>query len=94
MRGELMILPGEVYLAEQVEAADLVAIRTAREALKAHLGTQLRDLLLALHARASAVPYDLSAAARGARKVKTQALVLLAAGVPELAVCARSRKSV
>ena len=82
MRGELMILPGEVYLAEQVEAADLVAIRTAREALKAHLGTQLRDLLLALHARASAVPYDLSAAARGARKVKTQALVYLAAGRP------------
>ena len=85
MRGELMILPGEAYLAEQVEAADLVAIRTAREALKAHLGTHLRDSLLALHARASAVPYDLSAAARGARKVKTQALVLLAAGVPELA---------
>ena len=85
MRGELMILPGEAYLAEQVEAADLVAIRTARETLKAHLGTQLRDSLLALDARASAVPYDLSAAARGARKVKTQALALLAAGVPELA---------
>ena len=85
MRGELMILPGEAYLAEQVEAADPVAIRTVREALKAHLGTALRDSLVALHARSSAVPYDLSAAARGARKVKTQALVQLAAGVPDLA---------
>ena len=31
------------------------------------------------------MPYSLSAEARGARKVKTQALVYLAAGVPELA---------
>ncbi|MFM5925071.1 MAG: aminopeptidase N, partial [Novosphingobium sp.] len=85
MRGELMILPGEAYLAEQFAQADPGAIRAAREALKAGLATALRDDLVALHARASAVPYDLSAAARGARKVKTQALVLLAAGEPELA---------
>ena len=85
MRGELMILPGEAYLAEQIEAANPVAIRNAREALKAHLGAELREALLTLHTRASAVPYDLSASARGARKVKTQALALLAAGAPELA---------
>ena len=85
MRGELMILPGEGYLAEQFAAADPGAIRAAREGLKADLGRSLESELLALHARATAVPYSLSAEARGARKLKTQALVLLAAGVPKLA---------
>ena len=82
MRGELMILPGEGYLAEQFAAADPGAIRTAREGLKADFGRSLEAELTALHARASAVPYSLSAAARGARKLKTQALAILAAGVP------------
>ncbi|MCC6927056.1 aminopeptidase N [Novosphingobium sp.] len=85
MRGELLILPAEGYLAEQFEQADPGAIRAAREGLKAHLGQALADPLAALHARASAVPYDLSAPARGARKVKSLALALLAAGSPELA---------
>jgi len=85
MRGELMALPGETYLAEQFERADPGTIRTEREGLKAWLGGQLQDALVALHARASAVPYSLTAEARGARKVKTQALVYLAAGAPALA---------
>jgi aminopeptidase N len=85
MRGELMILPGEGYLAEQLAVADPGAIHAEREALKAFLGAGLADALTALHARASAVPYSLAAAARGARKLKTQALVLLAAGVPDRA---------
>lgn len=85
MRGELLALPGETYLAEQFEHADPGAIRAEREGLKAWLGAELQDQLAALNARASAVPYSLSAEARGARKVKTQALVYLAAGVPELA---------
>ena len=85
MRGELMALPGETYLAEQFDQADPGAIRAEREGLKAWLGAELKDALTALHARASAVPYSLSAEARGARKVKTQALVYLAAGVPALA---------
>jgi len=85
MRGELMILPGETYLAEQMLVADPGAIHAEREALKAWLGQRLRDDLVALHARASAVPYSLSAEARGSRKLKTQALVYLAAGAPDLA---------
>jgi aminopeptidase N len=92
MRGELMILPGEAYLAEQFAAADPAAIRSAREGLKGWLGAALEDDLAALHARASAVPYSLTAAARGARKVKTQALVLLAAGRPELAAQLAARQ--
>ena len=82
MRGELMILPAEAYLAEQLEVADPGAIHTQREALKAWLGQSLADRLAALHDRASAVPYSRDAAARGARKLKTQALVYLAAGTP------------
>jgi aminopeptidase N len=85
MRGELLALPGETYLAEQFEQADPGAIRAEREALKAYVGAELRDELVALHRRASLVPYSLSAAARGARKIKVQALVYLAAGVPALA---------
>ena len=83
MRGELLILPAESYLAEQVAAADPVSIRREREALKAWLADRLADRFLALHDRTILVPYSLDAAARGARKVKTQALVYLAAVRPE-----------
>jgi aminopeptidase N len=85
MRGELLILPGETYLAEQLLVADPGTIHAEREGLKAWLGRELKDALVALHERASAVPYSLSAQARGARKLKTQALVYLAAAEPELA---------
>jgi aminopeptidase N len=85
MRGELMILPGEGYLAEQFAIADPGAIHTAREGLKAELGRSLEAELTALHKRVNAVPYSLSAQARGARKLKTQALVLLGAGAPDTA---------
>ena len=83
MRGELLVLPGETYLAEQIAQADPGAIRREREALKGWLAQTLADRFTSLHDRASAVPYSLDAAARGARKVKTQALVYLAAGLPE-----------
>jgi len=83
MRGELLILPGEGYLAEQFDKADPGAIRAEREALKGWLGRELAGRFTALHERASAVPFSLEAAARGARKVKGQALVYLAAGLPD-----------
>lgn len=83
MRGELMILPGEAYLAEQLLVADPGAIHAEREGLKAWLGRELGDQLMKLHDRVSAVPYGRDAAARGARKLKTQALVYLAAGLPD-----------
>jgi aminopeptidase N len=82
MRGELLILPGEGYLAEQFSQADPGAIRREREGLKAWLGQQLAAAFTALHQRTSAVPYSLDTAARGARKCKTQALAYLAGGVP------------
>ena len=79
MRGELMILPGEGYLAEQMPVADPAAIHAERSALRTWLGQELGPRLQALHERAGAVPYGMSAQARGARKVKTQALAFLAA---------------
>jgi len=82
MRGELMILPSEAYLAEQLAVADPGLIHAEREALKAWLGQTCGDALRQLHDRASAVPYGRDAAARGARKLKTQTLVTLAAGDP------------
>ncbi len=85
MRGELLILPSEAFLAEQFLAADPGAIHDEREALKAWLGRELEAALTAMHDRVSALPYSLDAAARGARKIKTQALVYLAAGVPAAA---------
>ncbi|MCH7627344.1 MAG: aminopeptidase N [Proteobacteria bacterium] len=82
MRGELLILPGEAYLAEQIPAVDPGKVHDEREALKGWLGQTLKDQWCALHDRCAAVPYSLSAEARGARKLKTQALVYLAAADP------------
>ncbi|MEO6041653.1 MAG: aminopeptidase N [Croceibacterium sp.] len=85
MRGELMILPGFAYLSEQLLIADPAAIQREREALKGWLGMRFEKELVAMHRGASEAPYNLEAAARGARKVKTQALIFLAAGKPKLA---------
>jgi len=85
MRGELLILPGHSYLSEQMLIADPAAIHREREALKGWLGASLEGEFTALHARASGVSSGQDAAAKGARKLKTQALVYLAAGAPERA---------
>ena len=85
MRGELMIFPSQTYIAEQIAQADPSRIFAEREALKAHIGLQLENDLVSLHERASAIPFGFDQEARGSRKVKTQALVYLAAGVPEKA---------
>ncbi len=82
MRGELMILPGHAYLSEQFAIADPGAIQAEREGLKAWLAKANRAAYAALHDRASNVGFSLDAPARGARKIKTQALVTLAAGDP------------
>jgi aminopeptidase N len=85
MRGELLLLPSETYLFEVMASgarlADPGAIHAAREGLKAAIGTALAAELGALHARASAVALN-DSAGRGARKVKTTALALIAAADP------------
>jgi aminopeptidase N len=84
MRGELMSLPTQSYLFEQINEADPDVIHRAREGLKALLGRELADDLHALYQRAASVPYG-GEGARGARKVKTAALAYLAASEPEKA---------
>jgi aminopeptidase N len=85
MRGELMVLPSETYLFEVMATgtrlADPGAIHAAREGLKAAIGSVLAVELGALHARASAVGLN-DPAGRGARKVKTISLGLIAAADP------------
>jgi aminopeptidase N len=83
MRGELMLLPAQGYLAEQMAVSDPSAIHTEREGLKAWLGEELQDDFLDLHDRTSEVEYSREAAARGARKVKSLALQYIAAGDPD-----------
>ena len=85
MRGELMVLPSQSYLAEQMLLADPEAIHREREGLKAWLGAKLESELVAMHGRAGGISGGADAAARGARKVRTQALIYLAAGAPESA---------
>jgi aminopeptidase N len=85
MRGELLILPGETYLSEQMLVADPAAIHAERESLKAWLGTTLQAEFVSMHERASAAEAGNSPEAKGARKVKTLALAYLSAGAPERA---------
>ena len=82
MRGELMLMPSQTYLMEQMLISQPGAIHAEREAMKAYLGRELEADLHALYERAAAIPFAMTQAARGARKVKAQALVYLAASDP------------
>ncbi|MEP1606544.1 MAG: aminopeptidase N, partial [Marinomonas sp.] len=85
MRGELMVLPSQTYLLEQVvqtgALADPGAIHATREGLKQAIATALAQELEAIYARCQAVSF-VDPAGRGARKVKGMALGLMAAGDP------------
>ena len=83
MRGELMLLPSQGYIAEQMPVSDPSVIHREREGLKAWLGEELQDDFLDLHDRTSEVAYSRDAAARGARKVKSLALQYIAVGDPD-----------
>jgi aminopeptidase N len=95
MRGELMMLPSETYLFEAMAGAghkaDPGAIHCEREQIKATLGATLKPELEALYARCDATAFD-DPNGRGARKVKTQVLGLVAAGEPELAANLAARQ--
>jgi aminopeptidase N len=83
MRGELLSLPSVGILSERFERADPGKIHAEREGLKAWLGEELQEDFEDLHDRASEVGYARDAEARGARKVKTMALMYLAAADAE-----------
>ena len=78
MRAEILSLPTEAFLGEQMLVVRPEAIHAARRALRKAIGTRLIDQWRIVHERASAVPYSLSREARGARKIKTLALGYIA----------------
>ncbi len=82
MRGELMSMPGQAYIAEQMPVSDPGRIHAEREALKADIGQRLAKEFHALYDRAEQIPFSLDAAAKGARKVKTLVLGYTAASDP------------
>ena len=82
MRGELMSMPSQAYIAEQMLVADPGRIHAEREALKADLGDRLASQFHALYDRVEGLPFSLDADAKGARKVKTLVLSYAAASDP------------
>ncbi|MFN3819316.1 aminopeptidase N [Blastomonas sp.] len=78
MRTEILSLPTEAFLGEQMLIVRPEAIHAARRALRKAIGTRLIDQWRIVHERASAVPYSLSREARGARKIKSLALGYIA----------------
>jgi len=72
---EVLTLPSESYLGDQMTVVDVDAIHRAREALAAAIGTQLRDDLLALfEANQEPAGFDLTPAAMGRRALRNTLL--------------------
>ena len=78
MRAEILSLPTEAFLGEQMLVVRPEAIHAARKSLRKAIGARLLNQWRIVHERASAVPYSLSREARGARKIKSLALGYIA----------------
>jgi aminopeptidase N len=75
---EMLALPSESYVAEQVSVVDPDAIHTVRDALKRRLAAALREQLLVVYrAYTGAGPYSPDAVSAGRRALKNTALGLL-----------------
>ncbi|MGD2020138.1 MAG: aminopeptidase N [Thiohalocapsa sp.] len=83
---EVLTLPSESYLGDQMTVVDVDGIHRARERLAAAFGEQLRDdLLAALERNQEPREYDLSPAAMGRRALRNCALgYLMRAPTPEI----------
>ncbi|MDQ3245712.1 MAG: aminopeptidase N [Pseudomonadota bacterium] len=81
LKAEAVMLPSEAIIGDRMEMVDPDAIHSARDRLRALLGTSLRDQLLPLQ-RVVAAGDDLSPRAKGLRKLRLVGLGLLAAGDP------------
>ncbi|NML11788.1 aminopeptidase N [Sphingobium sp. AR-3-1] len=76
---EVIRLPSEAYLGDQMRLVDPDAIHAARDALQQQIGTALEPLWRDIHARTKANAFSLSPAAKGARKLRNAALHYLVA---------------
>ena len=78
---EILALPSESYLGDQMEAVDVDGIHRARETLMTHIGAKLQaDLLAVVEKNQEAGPYSASHAAVGRRSLKNLCLGYLMQG--------------
>jgi len=72
---EILTLPGESYLGDQMDVVDVDAIHKARESLKIHLATELRDLFYQVYQENQEDgPYDITPASIARRSLRNLAL--------------------
>ncbi|MCK0532161.1 aminopeptidase N [Sphingobium agri] len=76
---EAIRLPSEAYIGDQMVQVDPDDIHAARDALQRRVGKELEPLWRDVHARTRANGFSLSAAAKGARKLRNSALIYLVA---------------
>jgi aminopeptidase N len=90
---EALALPGEAYLADQLELVDPEAIHAAREAAKRTLGHALRTELRATYERLTdSGPYRIDSGSIGRRALRNTCLAyLLAAGEADSLMLAKTQ---
>ncbi|MEO8724091.1 MAG: DUF3458 domain-containing protein, partial [Sphingobium sp.] len=76
---EAIRLPSEAYLGDQMQIVEPDAIHDARDGLQRAIGAALEPLWRDIHARTASAEFLLSPGAKGARKLRSMALVYLAA---------------
>jgi len=76
---EVVLLPSEAFIGDQMLVVDPEAIHRAREALRGELGAVLEPQWRAAYAGSQANRFEYSPAAKGARRLKSVALGYIAA---------------
>lgn len=80
LTAQMLTLPGEEYLGNQMQQVDVEAIHQARESLRRSIAAALREPLTALyHGNAGNQPYSPDAEEAGRRRLRNAALSYLAA---------------
>ncbi|HET9427390.1 MAG TPA: aminopeptidase N, partial [Allosphingosinicella sp.] len=88
--GEAVMLPSETFIGDHMKVVDPEAIRRCREDLRSALGRELEPLWRKAYAASAADRFELSPAAKGARRLRTVALnYLIASGAQDAPALAR-----
>ncbi|MEP3224859.1 MAG: aminopeptidase N [Parasphingorhabdus sp.] len=80
---ELLQLPSEAFLGDQMAEVDPQAIYEAREKLRGKIGVQFERKFRRLYKQCTPAPFSLDAEARAARKLRNVALAYIAASQVE-----------
>jgi aminopeptidase N len=92
---QMLVLPGEQYIAARMIEVDVDAIHSAREGFRNDISTQLGDRMARLyHDNASNLPYAPDATSAGQRRLRNAALGYLACGNSQagIALCSAQFK--